>query len=80
MQPTQRPDPPNGDTNFLGHARHDPSVEEDTPTAHVADVDQGRPLVSAVAPTEPHITNVTTATTPTIFVRDNERILAWVLV
>ena len=80
MQPTQRPNAANGDGNLLGHAWHDAPVQKDPAADHVADVHKGGPLVSSPAATEPHITNVTAATTPTVFVRDNERILAWVLV
>jgi len=80
VQPTQWPDAPNSDGNLLGHSKDDAPVQEDPAAARIADVDQGRLLVSSPAPAEPHITNVTSATTPTVFVRDNERILAWVLV
>ncbi len=75
VQATQRPDASNGDGNLLGHSKDDAPVQEDPAAARVADVDQGRLLVSSPAPAEPHITDVTSATTPTVFVRDNERVL-----
>jgi hypothetical protein len=80
VQSTQWPDPPNGDGNPLRHSKDDAPIQENPTTGHVANVDHGRPLVSALAPTKPHVTNVTAATTPTVFIGDNEGILAWVLV
>ena len=80
MQSTQWPDAPNGDGNLLGHSTDDAPVQEDPTTGHVANVDQQRALVSPLAATKPDITNVPPSTTPTIFVGNYERILAWVFV
>ncbi len=72
--------PPTVTGIFWGISRDDAPIQEDPTAGHVTDVDQGRPLVSSLAATHPHITNVPAATTPTVFVGDNERILARVLV
>ena len=80
MQPPERSDAPNRDGNPAGHQRQDALVQEDPSAAHVADVDQRCALVSSSTATEAQVTNVTATTTPSVFVRDNQSILAWVLV
>ncbi len=80
MQSAQWPDASNGDGYLLGHSADDALVDEDPPAGHVANVDERRPLVSLLAPTQPHLTNVTAAATAAIFVSNNEGIPAWMLV
>ena len=80
VQSTQWPDAPNGYGNPLGHSKDNAPVQEDPTAGDTTDLDQGGPLISSLAATETHITNVPAATTPAIFIGDHERILAWVLV
>jgi len=80
VQSPQAPDAPYGDGNLLGHSEDDALVQEDPTAGHVANVDERRSFVSSLAPTQPHLTNVTTTATPTVLVSDNERILAWMLI
>jgi hypothetical protein len=80
MQSPQGPDAPDGDRDLLGHSEDDALVQEDPTAGHVANVDERRPFVSSLAPTQPHLTNVTTAATPTVLVSNDERILAWMFI
>ena len=55
-------------------------VEKDLPAGHVSDIDQLRPFIASPAPTEPKVTNVTSASTARITVGDDERIPSGMLV
>ena len=68
-----------GDRDLARHARHDARVEEDAPAGHLADVDQFGPFIASPAPTEPQVTNVTSASTARVAIGDDERILAGML-
>jgi hypothetical protein len=68
------------DGNRPRHARHDARVEKNAAAGHVADIDQRRSLIASAAPTEPQVTNVTSASTATIAIGDDERIPGGVLV
>jgi len=79
-RPSERSEAANGDGDRAGHAGHDSRVEKDPPAAHRADVDQRGPVITSPAPTEPQVTNVTSASTAGVAVGNDERIPAGVLV
>ena len=79
MQSAEGPDAPNGDRNLPGHARRDSPIEENPPTRHFANVDQRRALVLPPAPTEPQVTNVTSPSTSSVFIGDDEGVAGQVL-
>ena len=59
--PDASPETTNGDGDLARHARHDSRVEKDPPAGHLSDIDQLRPFIGWPAPTEPKVTNVTSA-------------------
>ena len=79
MQALEWSEATNSHRDRAWHARHDSRVEKDPPTGHRADIDQCRPLIASPAPTEPQVTNVTSASTARIAVGDDERIPVRVL-
>ena len=80
MQAPERSEATNGDRDPLRHARHDFWVEQDPPAGHFADIDQSGLLVASAAPTEPQVTNVTSASTAHVAIGNDERIAVGVLV
>ena len=73
MQPAEWPDAADSDRNLQRHPRQDPPVEQDGPTHHLTDVNQiFRVLLPMLAPTEPQVTNVTSASTSRLAVSDDE--------
>ena len=58
----------------------DSRVEKDAPTGHRADIDQLGPFIASPAPTEPQVTNVTSASTARVAIGDDERILVGMLI
>ena len=79
MQPAERADASNGDRDLARHPRHDSWVDKDPPAGHLPDIDQRRALIASAAPTEPQVTNVTSASTARVAVGDEERIPVVVL-
>jgi hypothetical protein len=79
VQPLERSEATDGDRDSPGHARHYSRVEEDPPTGHRADIDQLRPFIASPAPTEPKVTNVTSASTTRVAIGDDELIPVGVL-
>lgn len=81
MQAAERSQSPNGDRNDSRHARHDASIQEQLAVGNLADVDQlVQARIAVAAPTEPEVTNVTPASTSSVLISDDERILTRVLV
>ena len=80
MQAPERSDSTNRDRDPVGHARRDSRVKKDSPAGHRPDIDQARPLIASPAPTEPQVTNVTSASAARVAVSDDERIPVGVLV
>lgn len=80
MQTAKRADAADRDGNVDGHTGHDPSVEQDPATAHLADFDE---LLGALfarsAPTEPQVTNVTPASTAGVLIGNHQGVLARML-
>jgi hypothetical protein len=74
VQSLERSETTNGHRDPGRHARHDSRVEENPPAGHGADVDQLGPFIASPAPTEPQVTDVTSASTARIAVSDDERI------
>ena len=58
----------------------DSKVKKDSPAGHRPDIDQGGPLIASPAPTEPQVTNVTSASAARVAVSDDERIPVGALV
>ena len=79
MEPLEWSEATNGDRDLARHARHDSRVDEDPPAGHRADIDQCGPLIASPAPTEPQVTNVTSASAARIAIGDDERIPIGVL-
>ena len=79
MQAAERSEATNGDRDPLRHARHDFWVEQDPPAGHFADIDQSGLLVASATPTEPQVTNVTSASTARVAIGDDQRIAVGVL-
>ena len=75
VQPLERSEATNGDRDLARHAGHDSRVDKDPPAGHRADVDQLGPFIASAAPTEPQVTNVTSASTARVAVSDDERIV-----
>jgi hypothetical protein len=80
VQALKRSEPTNGDRDRSRHARHDSRIEKDPPAGHFADIDQRGLLIALAAPTEPQVTNVTSASTARVAVGDDEGIPVRVLV
>ncbi len=80
MQSSQWSEATDGDWDSSRHSRHDARVEKDPPAGHLADIDQGGLLIASAAPTEPQVTNVTSASTARVAIGDDERIPVGVLV
>jgi hypothetical protein len=80
LQAVERSEATNCDRDRSRHARHDSRVEKDPPAGHFADIDQRGLLIASAAPTEPQVTNVTSASTARVAVGDDEGIPARVLV
>jgi hypothetical protein len=70
----------NGDRDRSRHARHDSRIEKDPPAGQFANVDQLGLLIASATPTEPQVTNVTSASTARVAVGDDECIPAGVFV
>ena len=79
MEPLEWSEATNGDRDLARHAGHDSWVDKDPPAVHCADIDQCRSLIASAAPTEPQVTNVTSASTARIAVGNDERIPIGVL-
>src|SRR5713226_7155227 len=79
VKPLERSETTNGDWDLPRHAGHDSRVDKDPPAGHRADVDQLGPFIASAAPTEPQVTNVTSASTARIAVGDDEGITAGML-
>jgi len=79
VQAAERAETTNGDRDDVRDARHDSRVEKDPPAGYRADVDEGRLLVGLPAPTEPQVTDVTSASATRVAVGDDKRIPVWVL-
>ena len=79
MQSLERSETTNGDWDLPRHARPDSRVEKDPPAAHLADIDQLGTFIASPAPTEPQVTNVTSASTARVAVGDDERSLVRML-
>ena len=79
MQPAKRTDAANRYRDLARHPRHDSRVDKDPPAGHLPNVDQQGPLIASPAPTEPQVTNVTSASTACVAVGDDERVPTWVL-
>jgi hypothetical protein len=63
-----------------GHPGHDSPVEQDPTTGRLANVDELLGvLIARLAPTEPQVTDVTSASTASVLVGDHQRILAGML-
>jgi hypothetical protein len=80
VQPLERSETTNGDWDLARHARHDSRVEKDSAAGHLSDIDQLGPFIASPAPTEPQVTNVTSASTACVAIGDDERILVGMLV
>jgi hypothetical protein len=80
VQTAERSEATKRDRDRPRHARHDSRVEEDSPTRDFADIDQRGLLIASAAPTEPQVTNVTSASTARVAISDDERIPVGVLV
>src|ERR1700674_682231 len=80
VQSLERSETTNGDGDLARHASQDSRVEKDAPAGHRADVDQLGPFIASPAPTEPQVTNVTSASTARIAIGDDERIAVGMLV
>ena len=74
MQPLERSEATNSHRDRARHARHDSRIEKDPPAGHGSDIDQCGPLIASPAPTEPQVTNVTSASAARIAEGDDERI------
>jgi hypothetical protein len=76
MQPAQGPESPDGYRNAPRQTGHDPSIEEDLAARHLTN---GRVSSSVdiliAAPTEPKVTDVTSASTSAVLVRNHQCIL-----
>ena len=80
MQPAERADASNGDRDLARHPRHDSWVDKDPPAGHLPDIDQRRALIASAAPTEPQVTNVTSASTARVAVGDDERVVVGMII
>jgi hypothetical protein len=80
VQTLERSEATNRDGDLPSHPRHDSRVQEDAPAGHLSDIDQLGPFIASPAPTEPQVTNVTSASTARVAIGDYERILVGVLV
>jgi hypothetical protein len=80
VQAPERSEATDGDWDVARHAMHDPRVGKDPPAGHLPNIDQLGPLIPSLAPTEPQVTNVTSATTAGVAVGDDERITGGMLV
>jgi hypothetical protein len=80
VQAPEGSDPADRDGDRVGHPRDNPAVEEDPPAADLADVDQLLGvLVLSSTPTEPEVTDVTSASTARVLIGDHHRIRARML-
>lgn len=80
VQAPQRSGATNGDRDAPRHASHDFRVEKDPTAGHLADLDQSGLVFASAAPTEPQVTNVSSATTVGVAIGDDERVAIGVLV
>lgn len=80
MQALERSEASNRDRDLSRHPRHDSRVEQDPPAGHFPDIDQSGLLIASAAPTEPQVTNVTSASAARVAVGDDKRIPVGVLV
>lgn len=74
MQTLKRSEATDGDRDPGRHAMPDSRVEKDSAAGHLSDIDQPGPFTASAAPTEPQVTNVTSASTARVAVGDDERI------
>ena len=72
METTERLEAPGGHREPSRHVGADSPIEKDPPTGHLADIDQRGSPIASPAPTEPQVTNVTSASTARIAVGDDE--------
>ncbi len=79
MQPPERSEATNSHRDSARHAGHDSRVEKDSPAGHRPDINQCGSFIASPAPTEPQVTNVTSASTARIAESDDERIPVGVL-
>ena len=80
MQTLKRSEATDGDRDPGRHAMPDSRVEKDSAAGHLSDIDQPGPFTASAAPTEPQVTNVTSASTARVAVGDDERSLIRMLV
>jgi len=80
VQALERSEATNGDRDAARHARHDLWVEKDPTAGHFADIDQVGLVGVSVAPTEPQVTKVTSASTAGIAIGDDQGVPGGVLV
>src|SRR5258708_34713784 len=80
MQAPERAKAPDRDRDPLRHARPDSRIEQDPPAGHFADIDQRGLLIASAAPTEPQVTNGTSASTARVAIGDDERISVGMLI
>jgi hypothetical protein len=76
----ERSETSNRDWDLARHPRHDSRVEKDSAAGHLSDVDQLGPFIASPAPTEPQVTNVTSASTARVAIGDHERVLIGMLI
>ena len=80
MQASEWSEAANGDPDPVGHARPDSGIEKDAPAGNRADIYECGALIASPAPTEPQVTNVTSASAARVAIGDDERIVVGVLV
>jgi hypothetical protein len=74
VQTSEGTEAADGDGDRSRHARPDSRVEKDAPATHFANIDQRRLLIASAAPTEPQVTNVTSASTAGVAISDDKRV------
>jgi hypothetical protein len=73
VQPAEGPESPDSYGNKPRQARHDPSIQEDLAARHLTNgsVSSNLPILVA-APTEPKVTDVTSASTSAVLVGNHQ--------
>jgi hypothetical protein len=80
MEAAEGPDSGDRDRNRCRHPGKNPAVEQDSPAGDLANVDQlTGVLVLSSTPTEPQVTDVTSASTARVLVGQHHRFRARVL-
>jgi hypothetical protein len=80
VQTAEWPDAADRYRNRARHARQDSLIEQDPAAGYFADLHElPRALVPRSAPTEPEVTDVTPASTASVLVSDQQRIVAGML-